>query len=146
MNWEQKWESLARRWLPAAYLAIFLSGMASFAEAADVPALYKEHCVACHGENRLGGIGPALLPENLERLRKPEAAKVIRALPADLAAQIDYVRVGSVDEITLVLGNGRSVLWGSAADSQQKAEVLAVLLKQPGNRLDVSIPSQPTIK
>ena len=84
--------------------------------------------------------------EGTEKVALSEAAKVIRALPADLAAQIDYVRVGSVDEITLVLGNGRSVLWVSAADSQQKAEVLAVLLKQPGNRLDVSIPSQPTIK
>lgn len=94
---------------------------------------------------------PPVLPmvqakEGTEKLALSEAAKVIRALPADLAAKIDYVRVGSVDEITLVLGNGRSVLWGSATDSQQKAEVLAVLLKQPGSRLDVSIPSQPTIK
>ncbi|MBI2307883.1 MAG: c-type cytochrome [Rhodocyclales bacterium] len=75
------WERTLRHWLPAAYLAVFLSGMASFAEAADgvnVQALYKEHCLACHGENRLGGVGPALLPENLERLKKPEAAKVIR--------------------------------------------------------------------
>jgi len=70
-----------RIWLPATYLAFFLSGLASFAEAADgadAPALYKQHCVVCHGENRLGGVGPALLPENLARLRKPEAAKVIR--------------------------------------------------------------------
>lgn len=50
--------------------------------------------------------------EGTEKVALSEAAKVIRALPADLAAQIDYVRVGSVDEITLVLGNGRSVLWG----------------------------------
>jgi cytochrome c553 len=39
---------------------------------------YQEHCAACHGETRLGGVGPALLPENLERLRKPEALNVIR--------------------------------------------------------------------
>lgn len=73
MNW--------RLWLSASYLAVFLAGMASFAEAAgaaEVGTLYKEHCVACHGENRFGGVGPALLPENLERLRKPEALKVIR--------------------------------------------------------------------
>ena len=40
--------------------------------------LYEKHCASCHGENRLGGMGPALLPENLSRLKKPEAAGVIR--------------------------------------------------------------------
>jgi mono/diheme cytochrome c family protein len=45
---------------------------------AEVQALYREHCAACHGESRLGGIGPALLPENLERLRQADAVKVIR--------------------------------------------------------------------
>ena len=74
MNWQHKF----MRWLPPAYLAIFLYGMASFAEAADVQALYKEHCVACHGENRLGGIGPALLPESLERLRPDDLLDVLR--------------------------------------------------------------------
>ncbi len=74
MNWEQ----MARVRLPVAYLAIVFSGLTPLAEAADVQALYKEHCLVCHGENRLGGVGPALLPENLARLRKPEAASVIR--------------------------------------------------------------------
>jgi mono/diheme cytochrome c family protein/DNA-binding beta-propeller fold protein YncE len=72
------WEQLIRRWLPPAYLVFFLAGMASFAEAAEPEAVYKAHCLVCHGENRLGGVGPALLPENLARLRKPEAADVIR--------------------------------------------------------------------
>ena len=39
--------------------------------------LYQQHCAACHGPQRTGGMGPALLPESLERLRKPEALKVI---------------------------------------------------------------------
>jgi mono/diheme cytochrome c family protein len=43
----------------------------------DAAALYQQHCAACHGSGRLGGMGPALLPESLERLRKPEAQKVI---------------------------------------------------------------------
>lgn len=38
---------------------------------------YAEFCAACHGADRLGGIGTALLPENLERLRRPEAIKTI---------------------------------------------------------------------
>ena len=43
----------------------------------SAPDLYREHCAACHGADRLGGMGPALLPENLERLRKAAAEEVI---------------------------------------------------------------------
>ncbi len=32
--------------------------------------LYLQQCAACHGPDRLGGMGPALLPENLGRLKK----------------------------------------------------------------------------
>ena len=59
-------------------VAASLTGASSLAVAAEVNPLYQEHCAACHGESRLGGIGPALLPENLERLRQVEALKVIR--------------------------------------------------------------------
>ncbi len=38
---------------------------------------YKNHCAECHGEDRLGQMGPALLPENLQRLPKKLAHKVI---------------------------------------------------------------------
>ncbi|GAA6142011.1 cytochrome D1 domain-containing protein [Hydrogenophaga sp. 5NK40-0174] len=44
----------------------------------DAASLYQSHCAACHGEQRTGAMGPALLPESLSRLRTPEAVKVIR--------------------------------------------------------------------
>ncbi|MDR2219938.1 MAG: nitrite reductase [Methylobacillus sp.] len=44
---------------------------------ADAPQLYSEHCATCHGTDRLGGTGPALLPESLERIKKNEALDVI---------------------------------------------------------------------
>jgi len=47
------------------------------AAAADVAQLYGAHCAQCHGAARLGGIGPALLPQNLRRLRKSRAVGVI---------------------------------------------------------------------
>ena len=75
-----------------------------------------------------------------------EAAKVVDALPADIARRVDAVEVDSVDEIKLVLASGRKVIWGSAEDSDQKAEVLAVLLKQPGNQIDVTVPGRPTTR
>ena len=43
----------------------------------DAAALFQQHCASCHGTQRTGGMGPALLPESLERLRRPEALKVI---------------------------------------------------------------------
>jgi DNA-binding beta-propeller fold protein YncE len=51
--------------------------VAANAEEAPGKTIYGEHCASCHGADRLGGIGPALLPENLERLRRPAAEQVI---------------------------------------------------------------------
>jgi mono/diheme cytochrome c family protein/DNA-binding beta-propeller fold protein YncE len=45
--------------------------------APDAGALYQQHCASCHGADRLGGAGPALLPGNLARLRRPDAEKTI---------------------------------------------------------------------
>jgi DNA-binding beta-propeller fold protein YncE len=59
-------------------LVIALVALALVAPAAaDPQKLYAEHCASCHGADRLGGIGPALLPSNLERLRKPAATETI---------------------------------------------------------------------
>jgi cell division protein FtsQ len=75
-----------------------------------------------------------------------EAGRVIGALPARIAAKVETVAVASVDEIQLILRSGRRVEWGSAEDSQNKAEVLAVLLKRPSRQIDVSVPGRPTTK
>lgn len=73
-----------------------------------------------------------------------EAARVVAALPGDLAARVDHVEVETVDQISLVLGDGRSVVWGSADRSDEKAEVLAALLPHRHQEYDVSVPGQPT--
>lgn len=39
--------------------------------------LFTEHCASCHGGDRLGGTGPALIPETLARIRMPESIAVI---------------------------------------------------------------------
>ncbi len=43
----------------------------------DAAKLYADHCAGCHGGDRLGGQGPALLPENLGRLTGARATAVI---------------------------------------------------------------------
>jgi len=57
-----------------------LAFLALLVAAPALPAdhLYATHCAGCHGAGRLGGMGPALLPENLARLKQVEAARVIR--------------------------------------------------------------------
>ncbi len=78
-------KEIAKIMIPAGFALCSLLALSELAQAADAPAaapaapvVYKEHCASCHGEARLGGIGPALLPDNLARLRKAEAEKVIR--------------------------------------------------------------------
>lgn len=43
----------------------------------EADANFQKHCADCHGAERLGAMGPALLPQNLKRLRQPKAAEVI---------------------------------------------------------------------
>lgn len=75
-----------------------------------------------------------------------EAAAVVSALPDDLADRVDHVEVATVDQIRLVLRDDREVVWGSAEQSDLKAEVLAGLLSRPGSTYDVSVPGQPTVR
>ncbi len=72
------------------------------------------------------------------------AAVVLAALPPEVSAVVDHLEVAGVDEIDLLLDGGRTVRWGSAESSPQKAEVLAALLEQPGRVYDVTVPGQPT--
>lgn len=66
---------------PYALALFFTVGLAHAAP--DPEKLYETHCLSCHAPNRLGGMGPALLPESLARLKKPDAAKAIAdGLPA----------------------------------------------------------------
>ncbi len=82
-----------------------LFGAASTHAAPDVAKLYEAQCASCHGADRLGITGPALLPESLKRLRRKKAVSVIakgRAatqMPAfgevlaetEISALIDYI-------------------------------------------------------
>lgn len=60
------------------YLSLLLAVLPSLTSADTTNDLYQQHCASCHGATRLGGMGPALLPENLSRLRKNNAITVIR--------------------------------------------------------------------
>jgi cell division protein FtsQ len=74
------------------------------------------------------------------------AGRVAAALPADLAGRVDHLEVRSADDIALALRDGRTVVWGSSADSAEKAQVVAVLLQHKARVVDVSVPGRPTTR
>jgi cytochrome c553/WD40 repeat protein len=71
----------------------------------DGAAIYADLCASCHADTRLGGTGPALIPESLGRLKGDRLTAVIaegRAMtqmpafaatlsPEDIAAVADYI-------------------------------------------------------
>lgn len=89
--------------LPCLALMLLATGLQAGEH--ETRAAYTGHCASCHGAERLGGMGPALLPENLRRLRKERAAKVIteglpatqmpafgeKLDPAQVTALVDYI-------------------------------------------------------
>ncbi len=70
-------------------------------KASEAETLYRDNCAGCHGLDRLGGMGPALLPENLSRLRKKAALGVItNGLPAtQMPAYGDSLSAGQIESL-----------------------------------------------
>lgn len=84
VQWNQAIKPTLKKWAvtASAVLGVLSSVLSHPSLAADNPAtsaaaLYQQHCASCHGADRLGGMGPALLPESLERLKKGEALRTI---------------------------------------------------------------------
>lgn len=77
--------------------------------------------------------------------RTAAAVAVLGALPRQLRALVLTVGAQTPGSVTLGLTGGRTIRWGSAADSALKAQVIAALMTQPGKVYDVSSPELPTI-
>jgi len=68
---------MKRRCLTSAVLVALALHAAPASAEPDAAKLYGEHCAQCHGADRLGQLGPALLPESLGRLTGARAVSVI---------------------------------------------------------------------
>lgn len=74
-------------------------------------------------------------------------AAVVQLIEDDdpaLRKQLKNITAATKDSIQLNLTNGRTVVWGSRADSAHKLTVLNALLRIKADRYDVSAPDQPT--
>jgi cell division protein FtsQ len=74
------------------------------------------------------------------------ALQVLLALRPEVVAQVSRIAAPSTASITLTLTDGRTVSWGTADRTTEKAEKLAALLTRPGRIFDVSSPDLPTVK
>lgn len=76
-----------------------------------------------------------------------EAVRVRDELPGKVAADTKVVKVRSYDSISLELGDGRTVMWGSGEDGGAKARALTALMKAvpKAAHFDVSAPTAPSV-
>ncbi len=49
-----------------------------------------------------------------------EAALVVESLPDEISRRVDHVEVATIDQISLVLRDGKTVMWGSAEESERE--------------------------
>jgi cell division protein FtsQ len=94
--------------------------------------------------SRSGSSAASLRRFGTDRLVR-EAVRVAGAIPAAVAHDTRTVKVRSYDDISLVLGDGRTVDWGSSEKAAAKARTLTALMKAaPAARhFDVSVPTAP---
>jgi len=95
-----------------------LLSLSALAAAPEGAVLYRQHCSECHGPGRLGAMGPALLPENLVRLRKPAAVKTIREGRAatQMPPFADKLNDAEIEQLVAYLYTplSETPIWGAA--------------------------------
>jgi cell division protein FtsQ len=68
------------------------------------------------------------------------ALAVLADLPQPMRSRVRIVRAASPSSVTLVLRDGRRILWGGTGDTALKIQAAEALLKMPGSVYDVSRP------
>lgn len=74
------------------------------------------------------------------------ALAVLTSMSPALKTQVTEVRADSVSDVSLLLADGRTLIWGDSGNAERKSAVALALLSQPGQILDVSSPDLPTTK
>ena len=74
------------------------------------------------------------------------ALAILDSMSPALRALVVEVRASSVSDVSLLLNDGRTVIWGDGSKAERKSAVALALLSQPGQIIDVSSPDLPTTK
>ena len=68
------------------------------------------------------------------------ALSVLHGLPRGIAGRLRSLTAPSPEQVTLVLRDGRQILWGGPVDGGSKAAAVLALMRMPGRIFDVSSP------
>lgn len=68
------------------------------------------------------------------------ALSVLHELPRGIAGRLRSLAAPSPEQVTLILRDGRQILWGGPVDSGSKAAAVLALMRMPGRVFDVSSP------
>jgi len=78
------------------------------------------------------------------------ALAALGSLAPDLRADVSGISVSAADQVSFTVkakGEKRkTVVWGGADNGRRKAELVKILLSQPGATIDVSVPSSPVTR
>jgi cell division protein FtsQ len=78
------------------------------------------------------------------------ALAALGSLAPDLRADVSGISVSAADQVSFTVkakGEKRkTVVWGGADNGRRKAELVKILLTQPGATIDVSVPSSPVTR
>ncbi|MCW2882068.1 MAG: cell division protein FtsQ [Sphaerisporangium sp.] len=97
-------------------------------------------------------IAPAGLPTlHVDRFGQGDPATraalaVAAGLPEILARRVQLMRATTAEDVSLRLADGRTIMWGGAERTRDKARIALTLLERPAHSYDVSTPDAVTVK
>ncbi len=103
-------------------------------------------------DSKLGSsVSKGLLPLTVDKpgsgdLATRTAVKVIASLPSELYKKVSSVTAKTGADVTLILDDGRSIIWGGADQGKEKATMIDKLLKHDGSVFDISSPQSIVIR
>ena len=80
-----------------------------------------------------------------ERPTLVAALSVLQQLPGPLGAKVTAVKAASPDAVTLTIAK-KTVVWGSAADTERKARIFQALRSTKAEVYDLSSPDTPVLR
>lgn len=75
-----------------------------------------------------------------------DVATVVVGLPEGVRGKVEHITARSVDRIEIALDDERRIIWGSAEQTELKANVIDALLHVKAKIYDVSAPEHPTTR